>query len=381
MIFSAKLQSMAANEILSMITPFTLERIKQSDPKPEFKAFIVGQEGEASAKLVGVGKIVKTWFKDAIGKIARRIYSGMPIYNGHALTNEQDGREPIGEVVGTRTKEIKGIFSAFIATYIYPEYKSLTLDVASIEADVKMDMLDNEVHAVNVEDVSAVALGDSAIASPGWPGAKFLGVAQAFQAFIDKNTNQLQAGGGDPMTITISEVRSFIKAENLKPSDFFGLGELLKDPMISERVEEEKKEAVKNELLHRKRDEAGFDKTKEKIEADHKKAIEDKDAEIKKLVTETSKTKAADLFTSKAKERKLTDEQIEFIEARRVKGFNPEDPEKLDAEVNTFMDDELVEFKAVAKILGKEIEDPKEVIITGPSDKAPGAGDASIIPD
>lgn len=177
----AKLLFMADSEIRAMIPPFFLERIKQKDPKPLFKAFIVGQEGEAEASWVGIGKVVKTWFADAIGKLVRRIWSGLQIFHNHAETNIHEGREPIGEVAGTRAKTIDGKFSAVIAAYIYPEYKELPLDIASIEADVNINNdVTGDIRAVDVEEVTGIALGNSAVDRPGFPGATLLGELQAF---------------------------------------------------------------------------------------------------------------------------------------------------------------------------------------------------------
>lgn len=179
---SAKLLHMADSEIKAMIPPYHFEGIKRRDPKPLFKAFVVGQEGQAEANWVGVGKVVKTWFKDAIGKLSRRIWPGMKLFHNHAETNEPDETRPeIGEVAGSRTKMIDGKFSAVIAAYIFPEYKQLPLDIASIEADVRVDNTgDDEVHAPDVEDVSGIALGSSKVEKPGFKGATLLGTLQAF---------------------------------------------------------------------------------------------------------------------------------------------------------------------------------------------------------
>ena len=149
--------------------------------------------------------------------------------------------------------------------YIKPEYRNLPLDVASIEANVMLnDDRDRGVYDADVEDITGVALGNSAVNRPGFPGATLLSQLQAFA-----NQSQFQHQGGGTMT-TISEVRDFIKAENLKPSDIYGLGDLTKDPMIEEHVEQAKKAAVKGEYEHRKRDEEGFDKTKERLIEEHK---------------------------------------------------------------------------------------------------------------
>lgn len=177
----AKLLFMADNEIKAMIPPYFFDEVKRRDSKPLFKAFVVGQEGEAEASWVGIGKVVKTWFADAIGKLVRRIWPGLKLFHNHDETNMHEGREPIGEVAGSRAKTIDGKFSAVIAAYIYPEYKNLPLDVASIEADVNINNdVTGDIHAVDVEEVTGIALGNSAVNKPGFPGATLLGELQAF---------------------------------------------------------------------------------------------------------------------------------------------------------------------------------------------------------
>lgn len=179
---SARLLHMAESEIKAMITPYDFDSIKRKDKTPLFKAFVVGQEGEAEARWVGVGQVVKHWFKDAIGKLTRLIYPGLKLFHNHAVTNDPDeNREAIGRVVGSRSQDIKGKFSSVIVAYIFPEYKKLPLDIASVEANVIVDSnLDEEVHAIDVQDVTGIALGSSKDDRPGFPGATLLGELQAF---------------------------------------------------------------------------------------------------------------------------------------------------------------------------------------------------------
>lgn len=370
----ARLLHMADSEIKAMIPPYFFSDIKRRDPKPLFKAYVVGQEGQAESTWVGVGKMVKNWFKDAIGKLVRRIHVGLKLFHNHAETNEPDeNREAIGEVAGSRAKIIDGKFSAVIAAYIYPEYKNLPLDIASVEADVFIeDNVDDEIHAINVDDVTGIALGNSAVDSPGFPGATLLGELQAFAGQSQSNK------GGRDVDITISDVKDFIKADKAKPSDLFGLGELTDDPAVKGYVEEERKIASSGEYAHRKRTDDKFDEERKKWE----KEKEEKDKEIKKLKTDGAKIKAVDLFNTKVKERKLDKKQSKFIETKRS-DFEPEDLENLDKEVDKSMDSMLEEYKKTAEIFGHKTEEVKE-------DKKPGSepgseeeeeGDASHIPD
>ena len=371
--FRAQLQAMASNEIRDMIQPFRIAEIKRNDPKPVFKAFVVGQEGYAEGSWVGIGKVVKTWFKDAIGKLSRRIVPGMQLFHGHQQgTNEHVGREQVGEVVGGKTQEVDGKFSAVIAAYIFPEFKNLPLDVANIEADFNISNDGQDIRDVDVLEVTGIALGNSAIEKPGFPGATYIG---ELQAFVNK---KIQFTKGEE-NMSITEIREAIKAEKLKPSDIFGIGDLTKDPMVTEAIEEEKNKAITGEYKNRKRDEAGFDKTKEKLEADHLKEMQEKDAKIKELLTETLKTKSTDLFASKIKERKLSDKAAKFVLTQKEKRFEPENADKLNKDVDDFIDSEIEDFN---KIFEEESKDKK-------TDDTPGGepgkegddSDFAMVPD
>ena len=349
MIILAKLQNMAASEILNIVPEDLYREIKEKDPHPVFRAYVVGHEGETSPTIIGVGQRVLTWFSSAINMLVKKIQYGTKVFFGHNEDSTHEGRKVIGEIVGKTVKTIKDRINAVVVTYIHPDYKGLPLDIASIEADIVLN--GDNVHGANIEvgEITGLALGNSSVEKPGFPGATLL---SELQAFADKSTTQFIEGG---KMVTISEVRTFIKAENLKPSDIFGLGDLMKDSMVSEALDKEKKKAVTGEYEHRKRDEEGFDKTKDKMEADHKKAVDKMDVELKKLRGDIGKTKAADLFATKAKERKLSDQQQKYIDLKKD-GFVSEDLEKLPQEVDSYMDARLEDFKKEAEIFGHKEE-------------------------
>ena len=352
MIFRATLLHMASNEILEMILPYQLEDIKRRDPKPLFKAFVVGQEGKAEAEWVGIGKVVKNWFASAIGKLSRLIHPGMRLFHNHPDPGSDKQRPAIGEVAGSRTKEIDGKFSAIIASYIYPEYRNLKLDIASIEADLNIDSgdINGDVHDINVENVSAVALGDSKVNSPGFPGATILGELQAFSTKRSQKIN-FNEGGDMP---SISEVKDFIKTEKFDPSDLFPKDSLLEDPVIKRALEE----AGGNEHQARKRNLKEFEEAKEKWE----KSDKEKDEKIASLRSEGALIKASDVYDTKLAGRKLDEKQTEFLKVRKPK-FKVVDPEKVEAEIDEFLDLHLVDYKETAKIFG--IEEKEDELIPG----------------
>lgn len=86
----------------------------------------------------------------------------------------------IGEVVGSVAKNIKNKLTAFAAIYIYPEYRNIPLDVASIEADISIDPEEKGIHAIDVQDITGIALGNSNVNKPGFASATLQGELQAF---------------------------------------------------------------------------------------------------------------------------------------------------------------------------------------------------------
>lgn len=364
--FNATIMEMASSEILSHIPANVYEEIKAKDQHPVFRAYVVGHEGISQGKVVGHGDMVKRWFASAIEKIVEKLQYGTKIFHKHAKTNVHSGREVIGHIVGKAKQIINDNLSAIAIAYIKPEYKDLKLDVASIEADVILsDDRDRGIYDANVKDITGIALGDSAVQRPGFPGASLLSSIQAFAQ------SQFTPGGGE-MT-TINEVRDFIKTGNLKPSDIFGLGDLTKDPMIEEHIEVERKKAITGEYEHRKRDEEGFDKTKEKLIKDHEKAVKEKDKLITKQAGEIIQSKTSGWLETQKEKRELDEEQMKYINLNLSK-FEPEDTEKAEDEFNKFLDDQIDDLSGIKKdVFDIEPEPDKDKTKGGePKDKKSG---------
>ena len=181
--FTATLQEMAESEILGMVPPATLKRMRDKERHPLVKAFVVGHEGEARGNMIGIGNVVKRWFKTMIHALGAKISSGLQLFHGHAAgTNEHEGRSPVGEVVGKAVKQIDGRESVVVACHIFEPFKHLPLDVASVEMDVQyMKNKDGSVDICDIGSVTGIALGNSQIERPGFPGATLLGQLQAFE--------------------------------------------------------------------------------------------------------------------------------------------------------------------------------------------------------
>jgi hypothetical protein len=344
--FIARYQAMAANEILRMIPASEYSRIKAEDSTPLFRAYVVGHEGDAAGKIVGSGTLVARWFRSAIENLYHKIQHGLKIFHEHAVTNDLEGRTPIGEIVGKSLRWIKDKLSVVAVAYIKPEFRGLPLDVASIEANINFreDRL-RKIYTADVKDVTAIALGNSEFDRPAFANATLLAQVQAFA----KRTHD--AEGANMEGLTAEDIREFLKtAKGVKPSDFFGMEALSEDPAVKGFIETERRRASSSEFADKKRLEETWVKEKkemtEKLETATK-SITAKDGEI-------ALTKVPGLFDKEATDRKLTEQQKKFIQ-NRLGTFKATAPDKTEAELKAHIDKELGEFKTTAELFGIKI--------------------------
>jgi len=356
----ATLRAMASSEIEAMISAEKLAEIKSRDRNPIIKAFVVGHEGEARGNLVGYGNIVKRWFVDMVKRLNEKIPSGLQLFHGHAATNDNAGRVPIGEVVGKKLLNIKDRLSSVVACWIYPDYRHLPLDVASIEADVDLEGDDKDkLYVADVNEITGIALGNSEIETPGFPGAELLGQLQA----MARRSRIVAFKGDNNMDMTLAELKKAIQESKLQPSEVFDQEILASDPVIKEHVQEKIKNA-------RGYDVRQYEKlTDKKAELEQKvKDLETKiqaaEQEKQNLVLETAKTKVGPLFETQKEKRKLDEKQVKYIQAR-LGDFTPQKPEELEKEFDVHLDNILKKYKEDAEVFGVTIETKPDPDKTG----------------
>ena len=351
-VLSAQLHHMADTDLLAMIPLDTLARIRQADPSPEIRAYVIAHEGEAEGNMVGIGRRVMQYFRDAIIRLHDRLQLGTAIFHRHGQTNDHSGREPIGELVGKSLKTIGGKLHDVAAMYIKPQFRNRPLDIASIEADVTFTETDQPgtCQAVDIGDITGIALSSSSVERPGFAGATLLATIQAFV-------------GGETKTMTLEELKAAAAELKAKPSDLFAKEVLAADPIVEEHVKAQKQ----TEYEHAKRIETKLAKERE----DRQKAEADYEAKLKSAQTETLRSRSAGALDALAAERKLTAEQKAFVQ-KRFDGFKTEatDEDGLKADLQKHLDGELKEFGEFAKIYGvktevKLVDDPG----TPPADK------------
>lgn len=335
----AEILNMAKGDILRLVPEETLERIKESDSSPEIRAYVIGHEGKADSGIVepgGVGRRILRYVREAIVQLYDRIENGLKIFHDHATDNLHHGREQIGEVVGKVLDTIDGKLSTIAAVYIFPQYKRRKLDIASIEANITMTEGEGETSDVlSVDDVTGIALGNSRINRPGFPGATLLGTVQAFTA---KKKDEEEE---EPMKI--SEIKDAIKEGKFKITDLYTDDEICDS--------EPAKKAKQTEYEHAKRVEKKLGEERDRV-IELSKTNETLETELKGLRAKESQRGVKDLYGEAVEKRKFNDKQKAFIEKRLERFKSEEKDDKLKDDFNRYLDSELKEYEETAKLFG-----------------------------
>lgn len=332
----AEIQHMADAEILSMVDPQVLERIKQSDSHPVIKVFGIGHEGPAKGSLVGAGARVFHYVKEAIRRLHDRVQVGLATFNRHAQTNDHAGRQKIGEVVGKKLIEVGGKAYSMAAIYLFPQFRDAPLDVASVETNVQY-ALDSAGEAMvsDIESVTGIALSSREVDLPGFPGATLLGAMQAFQVTHSKEGTKM----------TKEEIKSAISEGKLKPGDLFDKDTLVADSVVLEYIRTEKQ----TEYEHAKRVEKKLGEEREARMADSK----THEAEIASLRQKAILSTAGTVLGSLITERKLDERQSKFVNSH-LTDFKTEaaDETGVRKDLNSWIDGQLTQYKSIAEIFG-----------------------------
>jgi len=350
---TATVQNLADSEVLGMIPPDTLARIKQTDQAPVFKVYCVGHEGTADAQELSFGAKLRKAFqyvKDMIVKLNEKLTFGTAIFSRHVDTNEHAGRERIGELVGKGLRYIKDKLSAVAVCYIYPQYRQMPLDVASIEANVVYVPKEKDrAEVIDIDNVTGIALSSGAVDQPAFKGATLLGIVQAF--------TQTQHDRGEKMTK--EEIIAAIKEANLTVIDVFSAEEIT--------ASEPAKKAKQTEYEHAKRVEKSLGEEREKV-ITLTKSLEDANKQVKTLNEAVSTTQVKSLFEESAPARKFTDKEKVFIQKNLPAFKSDKTGTELKTDFERFLDSQLKEFEDYAKMMGIDVLKDREA-----AQKATGA--------
>ncbi len=325
-----QVQAATQIELNEVVDPLVIKHIKESDPNPEIRLYSIGHEGKSNLHLPGIGNATFTWIQAAVRAIADKLKLGTAVFDRHDPdTNLHTGRTQIGQVVGKMIKKIGDRLSTLAAIHIFPEFKSRPLDVASIEADIEFGHDEHIAWPTNINSVSGIALSNSGIDSPGFPGATLLGAVQAYvQAF---------AGEFGDNKMNQSDVKAAIMELKLSPSDLFSVEDVTADKKVRTNLQEAATRLGKER-----------DTGRERIaELENQNAEKDK-----KLLQHDVQSKSASIFDSilADPERKLDDKAKIFVR-RGLKDFEStaENEDALKVDAGKFVDESVKEYGELAK--------------------------------
>ena len=330
-----------------------LAEIKQSDPNPDIKAFTIAHNGAVDIVLNGIKTPVQ-WIRSAVRWIKNALVPDTPVFQHHGAPgdNSHDGRVPIGKVIGSKIVEEGSKIATIAAMYIFPQFRHLNLDVASIEADIHYSRNGNVVYPTSVEQVTGVALANSSMARPGFPGATMLGAIQAF-------ANQKDIS----MPTSVEEVKELVVSLGITPEQLYSKEELVTSKVIVDHVRKEKKDTYE----HAKR----VQEEKEELQVKFDTQKSDYEKKLSEATKNALIARSGNVFSAVAQERKLEDIPKKFIE-KRLPAFTTEatDDVKMKEDLNKFIDGQLKEFEEVQVLLG--VKKPDETPPgTPPADKPP----------
>ncbi len=341
---SAAIQAMSQSELNDIVDPLTMQHIKEKDPHPDIRVYSISHEGKANLNLPGIGKATFTWIQAAVRAIADKLRLGTAVFDRHNPdTNAHEGREQIGQVVGKVVTQIGERLSTLAAIHVFPQFKSRPLDVASIEAEIEYDHDGIQAWPTNIKSVSGIALGNSGIDNPGFPGATLEGAVQAFvQAF---------AGESGDNKMNLSDVKAAVKELGITPTQVFGIDVIMDDSAVVDKV----KDANKNTFNMSERIRQERDGARERITA-----LENQNAETdKKLKQHTIQSKSVSVLDAVLAEpaRKLDDKAKVFVK-RNLKNFETtaDNEDALKVDVGKFVDSSVKEYGELAEVFGVKVE-------------------------
>jgi hypothetical protein len=330
--------AMDEDEVCDALTPEIREAIKGK----KASIYAIAEEGESRPRILNSGKgpARLQWPRAVIRRVAEVVKAGTKLFERHSKDNSHAGRKPLGEVVGTFTRQVGDKLQAVAVTVLGEDRPDL--DVCSIEAEVASD--GNVVG--DVDSVTGIALSSSNKDSPAFAGAQRLAVLQCFESGSDPKPKPGEGGS----KMTFQEVRDFVKEHNVFPNQLFSLDDIKNDRVFAPILAEGEKAKQERDTIKTESDKL----KKDSEEAILKNARAEAVSRLEKLIPDGS-----------------TDKQKAFYKRR----FDPARLEKLDDDgIKAWLDTEAKEYAETAKLLGvPEQAAPK------PADGGDNKGEASPV--
>lgn len=335
-IIKAQIQQMADSDIIDMIPVDTMNRIKTNDPNPEFRVFSIGHEGDANANVVGSGMRVLRYAKDLIVQMFNRVRLGLQVFNRHnPASNQHDGREEVGEVVGKTLKEIGGKLHSLAAVYVRPEARKNNFDIASIEGNFEAEeRADGSMGVVNLSQITGIALSHHSIDTPGMPGATLQAALQMFHGRFHQMAK-----------LTKEEIKAAIAESGVKIMDLFSESEILELEPVKKNKQTEYEWAKR---IEKKLGEAHEENAK--LQG----SITKMSGELTTLKEKANAGTVKDVVGKIATERKLDPKFTKYIEENVGVFKSDKEGDDYKKAVGDFVDAQAAKYKEMGKLYGFE---------------------------
>ena len=322
MIIQAFRLKLTKEEVLEHISPSVVKDIKSRGKNAYFQAYSLVHEGVSKPKVIqdGADKEV-SWPRAAVESLKGIIRKGLQFFDGHGDTNDTAGRRPLATVVSDFTKEVGGKLHHIVVGH-FPDKKTADkYDVCSIEADVDVAPCDNGGYiAQKIANITGIALGNSSVDTPGFPGAKRLIAVQAFEP-EDKKTKK----EGDSTMPTFHEIKQAVKDMNIYAHQLYSEEDLKDDRVFGKLYTQ-------------------LDQEREKISTAETK-LQDMEKSLKE-----EQHKRMTLDASNRLDSVIPDGATELQKKFYKRMFRPENIEDLSDEgLKTFVDTQEKQFQDLAK--------------------------------
>lgn len=342
---SHRVQGFSQNQILDMINPSDLDKIKQSDEHPFFQVYSICHEGTHTPRLIGQTARPITWTRQAIQSIKNVVLKGVKIFKGHNADSSTDNRKPYGEIVAETQKEIDGKLHQLAITYHAPDVKEEAKKMDSVSHEGEWNFFEKagQLVANTIEKMTGIAGFNSNEETPAFNGAVRLGMVQAYDNNdgVQPNNNSV----GDTKTMTYEEIRKHLdfgmfkraaRDMNIHPWQIFEEEDLKNDRQFGKLFDEKQTLLTEKETLQ--------------------KQLEESLNNNKVLEKQTQMIDATTRLGNIIKEKSLTEKQQKFV----VDRFNDGIEDLSDEGLKKHVDSELESFKTMAKYyVDKELDLPE----------------------
>jgi len=337
--------SFSKNDILDIVGESRMNKLKEKYGTPDIRTFVIAHEGVAEG-MSTMGKRILLYMKQTVKRVADAIGIGIPAYFQHS---KGQARNQIGEVVGRRFINDKNMSYTVAAILIYPEWKEMDLDIASMEAEIEIK--GDEVY--NVSSVNAIALSNSNIDSPGFPHAKLVAAFEYFTSTgVESTTKGDESRRDDKMNL--DEIRKWMKDNNVSVTDILSVEEILSIPSVDSEVKR---------LLQTKHEHA------RRLEEKLRRVEEEKNNELDGLLEQVKnyRSKIVEVSSVNTLQTELKSienaKMREFIEQRakdRILGQldKIDDPSKVDEFVRAQVQDVVKDLNTIKELLSATETNP-----------------------